>query len=268
MRLCTSLVDERFGETTEIIEPWSAEITEEEQQVLLEGCEEAFGELPSINGLAVMGSSPVGVGKETLVGIMGAITGSQGFKRAETRVLVDSVVGFEALVGTGHVSLLKVNAEEVVSLAERGREGGEGEEGAAVSVWMEDKLAAAAAELFVRHGDGLPWIAVTNGGLPSYLFSREFLAEESGSLSSFWRVTPAPVDAINPIGAGDAVAAATLYEWTRGIELPEAFRRALSVGGATCTSRDPVCNSCFSMEEANGLLPDVRLEKIQRDATK
>lgn len=51
---------------------------------------------------------------------------------------------------------------------------------------MEDKLAAAAAELFVRHGDHLPWIAVTNGGLPSYLFSREFLAE-SGSLSSFWR---------------------------------------------------------------------------------
>lgn len=82
------------------------------------------------------------------------------------------------------------------------------------------------------------------------------------------RVSPAPVDAINPIGAGDAVAAATLYEWTRGVELPEAFRRALSVGGATCTSRDPVCNSCFSMEEANGLLPDVRLEQIQRDAAK
>ena len=78
------------------------------------------------------------------------------------------------------------------------------------------------------------------------------------------RVTPAPVDAVNPIGAGDAVAAATLYEWTRGEELPEAFRRALSVGGATCTSRNPVCNSYFSIEEARGLLPDVRLEQIQR----
>lgn len=79
-----------------------------------------------------------------------------------------------------------MNAEEVVSLAERGREGGEGKAGGAVSVWMEDKLAAAAAELFARHGDRLPWIAVTNGGLPSYLFSREFLVE-SGVLSSFWR---------------------------------------------------------------------------------
>lgn len=81
---------------------------------------------------------------------------------------------------------LQVNAEEVISLAERGREGGEGEAGGGVSVWMEDKLAAAAAELFVRHGDRLPWIAVTNGGLPSYLFSREFLLE-GGSLGSFWR---------------------------------------------------------------------------------
>lgn len=79
-----------------------------------------------------------------------------------------------------------MNAEELVSLAESGREGGEVEDGGGVSVWMEDKLAMAAEELFVRHGDRLPWIAVTNGGLPSYLFSREFL-RESGSLASLWR---------------------------------------------------------------------------------
>lgn len=78
-------------------------------------------------------------------------------------------------------------------------------------------------------------------------------------------MTPAPVDAINPIGAGDAVAATTLYEWTRGEELPEAFRRAHAVGGATCTSRNPICNSYFSVDEANKLLPDVRLEQIQKE---
>ncbi|CAM9745786.1 unnamed protein product, partial [Ectocarpus fasciculatus] len=187
MRLCTSLVDERFGETTEIIEPWSAEITDEEQRVLLTDCKSTFGEVPCIHGVAVMGSNPVGVGKDALVDIMGAITESAGFKGAETRVLVDSVVGFQALVDTGHISLLKVNAEEVVSLAESGRGAdGDGEGGGGVSVWMEDKLAMAAAELFVRHEGCLPWIAVTNGGLPSYLFSREFLGED-GSLSSFWR---------------------------------------------------------------------------------
>lgn len=41
---------------------------------------------------------------------MGAITESRGFKGAETRVLVDSIVGFEALIDTGHVSLLKVSS--------------------------------------------------------------------------------------------------------------------------------------------------------------
>ena len=78
-----------------------------------------------------------------------------------------------------------MNAEEAVSLAESGREKG-GAEADGVSVWMEDKLARAAAELFERHGDHLPWIAVTNGRLPAYLFSREFLEEDS-SLNSFWR---------------------------------------------------------------------------------
>ena len=40
---------------------------------------------------------------------MGVIAESPGFKGAETRVLVDSIVGFQALVGSGHVSLLKVS---------------------------------------------------------------------------------------------------------------------------------------------------------------
>lgn len=79
------------------------------------------------------------------------------------------------------------------------------------------------------------------------------------------RLSPAPVDAINPIGAGDATAAATLYEWTRGVPLPEAFRRGLSAGGASCVSRDPLCNSCFSVEEADRLLDDVKLEKITKN---
>lgn len=78
----------------------------------------------------------------------------------------------------------KVNAEEVVSLAESGREGESADGG--VSVWMEDKLGLAAAELFRRHGERLPWIAVTNSGLPAYLYSRHFLGED-GKLSSFWR---------------------------------------------------------------------------------
>lgn len=80
----------------------------------------------------------------------------------------------------------QVNAEEMLSLAESGR-GNEAEGAdASATVWMEDKLAAAASELFLRHGECLPWIAVTNGGLPAYLFGRELL-DDDGALSSFWR---------------------------------------------------------------------------------
>lgn len=52
---------------------------------------------------------------------MDAVSGSAGFKGAETRMLVDSVVGFKALVGTGHIGLLKVGvwASEVANSAYR-----------------------------------------------------------------------------------------------------------------------------------------------------
>lgn len=43
--------------------------------------------------------------------IMDTVTASAGFLGAETRVLVDSVVGFEALVDTGIISLLKVSSK-------------------------------------------------------------------------------------------------------------------------------------------------------------
>lgn len=42
-------------------------VTEGEQRALLAGCKSTFAEVPSIHGVAVMGSSPQGVAKETLV---------------------------------------------------------------------------------------------------------------------------------------------------------------------------------------------------------
>lgn len=100
---------------------------------------------------------------------------------------------YEAISSTGGLCRVpvpslpsQVNAEEMLSLAESGRESGAEGGDASATVWMEDKLAAAASELFLRHGKCLPWIAVTNGGLPAYLFGREFL-DDNGILSSFWR---------------------------------------------------------------------------------
>lgn len=40
------------------------------------GCKSAFGELPGIHGVAVMGSSPAGVGKGTLVDVSQTVWGN------------------------------------------------------------------------------------------------------------------------------------------------------------------------------------------------
>ena len=41
------------------------QITEKEQQGLVEACKATFAELPRVHGVAVMGSSPDGVGEQT-----------------------------------------------------------------------------------------------------------------------------------------------------------------------------------------------------------
>ncbi|CAM9394722.1 unnamed protein product [Discosporangium mesarthrocarpum] len=257
-RTCTSLVDERFGETTEITEPWSGQITDAEQDALVGACSREFAVSTEIAGMAFMGSIPSGVRDSLYAEIMQAAAESPAYMRDGTRVMVDSIDGVLPLIGTGHVDLLKVNTEELLSLAEKAGCGDE--EG--VSVWMEDKVSAAAAGLFASN-PCLSWIAVTNGPLPAYLFSHLFL-KGAEKFSSFWRYTPPSVDVVSPIGAGDATAAATLSEWTRGKPLPEAFRVGLAAGCAACLSVDPVSNACFSSQLANKLISEVKLEQVQR----
>lgn len=53
--------------TNNIPHPPRMKVTEEEQHALLAGCKSTFAGVPKINGVAVMGSSPQGVAKETLV---------------------------------------------------------------------------------------------------------------------------------------------------------------------------------------------------------
>ncbi|CAM9538986.1 unnamed protein product [Choristocarpus tenellus] len=257
-RTCTSLIDKRFGETTEITEPWSGPITEEEQDALLEACSRDFACTSQISGMAFMGSVPDGVSEGIYAQIMTKAAKSASFSSKDTKVMVDSVNGVFELVETGYVGLLKVNAEELVSLAQHtGAEDGDG-----VSVWMEEKLTGAALRLFA-HLPQLPCIAVTNGPLPAYLFCRSNLKEGGGKFSSFWRLTPPFVDVVNPIGAGDAVAAAMLSELTLGTPLPQAFRVGLATGCASCLSRDPLSNSCFDQAEAKQLVAEVKMEEVR-----
>jgi len=67
------------------------------------------------------------------------------------------------------------------------------------------------------------------------------------------RLRPPPVSgALNPIGAGDTVTAGVVHGLLNGLEAPEAFRRALAMGSASCLHRLP---AEFAPEEYERLLP-------------
>lgn len=54
------------------------------------------------------------------------------------------------------------------------------------------------------------------------------------------RYAPPRLDAVvNPIGAGDTVTAGLVHHLTQGCAAPEAFRRALAMGSASCLNRLP-----------------------------
>jgi fructose-1-phosphate kinase PfkB-like protein len=65
---------------------------------------------------------------------------------------------------------------------------------------------------------------------------------------------PCLAGAINPIGAGDTVTAGLTHHLIQGLPAPEAFRRALAMGSASCLNRFP---AEFSEQDYLRLLPEV-----------
>lgn len=63
---------------------------------------------------------------------------------------------------------------------------------------------------------------------------------------------PAAPGALNPIGAGDTVTAGVVHGLLSGLDAPEAFRRAIAMGTASCLNRLP---AEFSQEDYFRLLP-------------
>ncbi|CAM9310783.1 unnamed protein product, partial [Phaeothamnion confervicola] len=246
VRTCTTLIDERFMECTELIEPWSSDVSTAEAEALVTACTAAFAEsaaAAAVDGIAVMGSVPAGVDPGLPARLLATLSDSRA--SADSRVLVDSVSGVPDLLAGGAIGLLKVNAEELELLAAETDGEGDHDGDVNASVWLEERLAAAAARLF-RCYETLPWIGVTNGALPAYLFRRGGSGAETRARIGAGTKTAAAVDAwrylvpplgddfINAIGAGDAAAGVTLAKWVTGTPLPDAFRFGLAAAGAAC----------------------------------
>jgi len=205
-----------------------------------------------------MGSYPPGVPVDAYGAILTAASGKK------TKVVIDSVAGIEptlaACAAMGCTALLKLNGRELCALA-----GVEGPSGSDNEVPCDPiRCAAAAASIVAKAPRGaLAFVCWTDGPFPGGVFEV--------SSSACWALTmpPLPGRVQSPVGAGDAVAGATLHAWLSleeggetaadgGTKAPDedtptavkAFAFGLSCGAASCLTRD---NSAFDLGVASTL---------------
>ena len=110
-RCCITVIDAAVGEATELVEPSAPILPGEVEQLLSRTLQTlARGE---ISGLALCGTYPPGVDEEFYV----TLARSKG----KAFLLLDSYQEIAAILATGQVDILKINAHELRSLAGRSR---------------------------------------------------------------------------------------------------------------------------------------------------
>ncbi len=78
--------------------------------------------------------------------------------------------------------------------------------------------------------------------------------------SGLWEVEPPRVDAVSPVGAGDAMAAAFVWGMAQGMDLPEAASWGVAAG--TASAMKPGL-SFANREETEAILPDVTAKQVE-----
>jgi fructose-1-phosphate kinase PfkB-like protein len=179
-------------------------------------------------GVAIMGTSPSGA-----EGVYGAALGvlAAGPPDARRTVLLDGYRGVRALLSTGAVDVLKVNAAEAMQLAaELGHappRSGDAD-GAFATLDVVSACRALLATLPVT------WTAVTDGPRPAVLLCRhQPLVHWVFHLPPG---LPGPGVVANPIGAGDTVAGVMLGAVLAGVCMVDAFAWGLAAGTASCVT--------------------------------
>lgn len=115
-----------------------------------------------------------------------------------------------------------------------------------INLDSDDDLRAAIRELIAR---GPKWAVITDG-------PRDAIASDG---ETFWRITPPPIRAINPIGSGDAFAAGIAIALLREEDLPNACRRGAACGAANALS-SPAGHG--RKEDVERLLNEIRVAAI------
>lgn len=190
-RVCTTLLDQTTGETTELVENSAAATNDE-----LAAFETAFAAevaMANIDFVILTGSLPTGTPSDFYATLLSL---------SRVPAILD-VRGAELLAALPHRPLIvKPNREELAHTV--GRELSTDED-----VWQ------AMSDLNAR---GAEWVVVTNG-------SRDAFALSDGERHRF---SPPTVKVINPIGCGDCFTAGLAAALQLGSTMPDAIRQGIA----------------------------------------
>ena len=220
-RVCATLVEES-GRVTELVEEGGAvpgEKAADLERLALEKLREA-------DALCLIGSLPPGV-PENLYAVL-----AKAARDAGVPALVDAQKGLLRVALEERPFLVKPNLEETANTLDLSLpNGGEADARMAASALREA---------------GAEWALVSTGK------SGSVLAGPDGE----WRVEPPRVEAVNPIGSGDVMAAGLLRALTKGAPVPDA-----ALYGTACAAANvltPTSGEIYP-DDIEELLPRVQL---------
>jgi 1-phosphofructokinase family hexose kinase len=221
-RTCTTLLPDD-GPVTELVE--EAHPVSEGDVAALE--EAVTWRLREAEFLCLMGSFPPGAPDDFYARL------SRIAREAGVRVLVDAKGAPLRAALEERLFLVKPNLEEAAATLELGN--GEPDARAAVAALTEA---------------GAQWALVSTGETGSLL---------GDGFGSLWRVQSPPVEAQNPIGSGDVMAAGLLLALRQGTSVPDA-----AAFGTACAAANTITPTSGVVRHADvdALLPRVRLTRL------
>ena len=224
-RVCTSVVDRKQSQVTELIEP-SGRITDSElarMRTLL------ADEAPRAAGVAICGTCPPGVPDTLYIAV------AESAQNAGIPVLLDGYRNVSGILEGPGVDILKINADELRALS-----------------GCDDLQNA--AEHCLKHFR-ISWLAITDGKHPAWLFGAD----------SAWHIPQPDLRVVNAIGAGDCCSGVFLRAFLEcaavasDAAVADAFARALACANATCLTNIP---ASFRKDDLNRLEKLLRPERM------
>lgn len=223
-RQCLTILDRSNGSATELIEE-SSPLADEDYEALQVRLEDA---LDDVQVLVLSGSLPPN-GPPDLYARLVTLA-----KTKHVRTIVDARDEPLRLAANAGTDVCKLNVSELLSSTGRSDDSEQG--------------IADAIRLMLAGRDG--WVIVTHGAQPTLVGDRE----------GVYRLTTPRVNAISPIGSGDAFAAGLACGLADGMTLPDAARLASACGSANAMTPRAGFIDPTTVDQ---LQPQVSWEKLQ-----